>query len=492
VPVFLRSLSWRVWLSLAGIVVSFCAVAASSPRTGSIVFADFDLPEPLRAKGYSSRVLAHEIADEISGLRSRAASRMHAGTLAAGEDGSSQDTKIEISGETLPLASLRSLVQRLRRGDYSTVSGEVLLGDGDSGGLSVRIDDSAMTTLFALDHGRLPRAALQKAAEFIMEQREPYLLALALYSSDSARARAVLSNATRSPNLGTRALALAGLGLLAQREERYAEAEVMYRLSMEADNRLPLPVINLVSLYYQRDRNWESLRLADSVPDNEGWWAGVLWLNRAATLIDLGDYRAAAQSARRALAVGEDPSARRYLAYSLLAGGELDKAEIEYRRLQSMHEASILDRSNLAVICLLRHNKECFKTRAGALDSLPDAVRTRLALLVAGDSVYGDSLLVTLRSSDDSAAAAGELLGYAETLSANSFGTEAERLSDLARQLGPARHLSRIPMARILCRRGRSDSAASLYRQLVREDNVLYGTLDTLIKGEACERLLPR
>jgi tetratricopeptide (TPR) repeat protein len=451
-------------------------------------FQPFEVAPSFVEAGYSALNTSRAVVDEVYAVRDSAGSLSQMTPVRSARDRELPSLDIEVEGQAISLTTLYRMALAMRPDSSVDIQGELLRADS-LGQLVIRVGLRSKRIPFPAKSPEIPRATLRAAAEFILLQTEPYILASYFMNSDPPRARVLLDQLTRAREPRVRAQALLGQAFLASKtNDTSVSLERQFRLSLSADPSYAGPYVNLAAIYNHRERDHEALAVLDSVPADMGGWTFLAANNRSSILNSLGRHEEALHYARKAAALEDGLGPRLNAADALLGMGKYSEALVELEQAEvfvpSYKGAALLKALALGLKGRTEHAHDLLaRTRA-------DTALTFSADLIGAMLVGQDSGLALARTEQGNVrpqqtaalfARVGYLLLIAQRpAEAKSYLQEAERL-DGRNQLIQWR------LGQAACVLGDSTSAAKHLNLVVQFDTVLYGPLTANSSASRCD-----
>ena len=457
----------------------------NSQRT--LRFQPFEVAPTFVQAGYSALNTSRSIVDEVYAIRDSAGSLSQMTPVRPARDKELPSLDIQIEGQAVPLTTLYKMLLALRPDSSVDIQGELLRADS-LGQLVIRVGLRSKRIPFPAKSPELPKAILREAAEFVLLQTEPYILASYFMNSDTAQARVLLDQLTRAREPRIRAQALLGQAFLASRtNDTSVNLERQFRLSLSADPSYAGPYVNLAAIYNHRDRDREALAVLDSAPASMGGWAFLAANNRSSILNSLGRHEEALENARKAAALEDGLGPRLNAADALLGMGKYPEALVELEQAEvfapSFKGAALLK----AIALALEGRAE--QARNLLARSRADTALTFSADLLGAILVGQDSALALARAEHgkghlQQAAALFSRVGY--LLQRAQRPVEGKPYLQEAERLDGANPLIQWRLGQAACVLGDSTGAAKHLRLVIQLDTLLHGSLTPNASASQC------
>lgn len=473
-----------ILLLLLGLGVAVPVLLAWLSRSEKrLRFNELDVPVSFQEAGYSGRNLAQAIVDEVYRIRDSAGTLNPMREVHLKGDKALPPLDVEISGQSI---SVTALVEALQDywSDSTTQVGGQLIRSGSSAALTVRAGIRSKRLAFAAAMPVVPQTTLRQAAEFVLREAEPYVLASYFVNTDPARARALLDTLTRTRQPRLRAQALTALAVVAMRlRDTTVDRERLLRLGMSADSAYPGSYVDLATLYNWRKRNLEALAILDSAPRGQPGWDARATTNRAGILNDLDRYAEALASAEEGIAAEDDLVPRLNAAKALLGLGRYREAQLQLDHAMSFQPDAHTVQLFQAVASTLYGDDARGEALGRELRTRAPAFRAELdvleALKVDADSAVSLAAVLAKRGRRAELASWLSMLGY--WLSVKGEHAAARTLLTGAAAMDGEDPLVAWRLMTAACRRGAMEEAWTHFRR--------FDSLDVARHGEPHLRL---
>lgn len=327
-----------------------------------------EVPERLTASGWSSSTVLRQIEAEVMQINDSAgnAPGYIATRVAPGADLPSMS--ISVAGQSIPLRVAINFSRWLIGDRIEPVHVDLIVRPDSSTSLSVILRQRQAAFVKLGPSPTIDAMQIRGAAEFILASTQPYVLGLYLSSTDTARARAVLSTLVRSSDSKTRALGLVALGQLAERLGAHPLVPASFdRAASRSDPTLTLPFIDRANLYFQADWLGLAVALIDSTPSHCGDWEFRRAYTRSAILADLNRYDEAEAEARRAIKLRDGFYPRWNLARVLAHRQSFAAAQFAFEDAISFGVQSPYLWETWSVMCAIAQDTSCVTRAADSL-----------------------------------------------------------------------------------------------------------------------------
>jgi tetratricopeptide (TPR) repeat protein len=320
-----------VFCVLTGIIFVFYNEWQREP----VIIEAFAMPESFIKQGYSGTVLTSRLMDQLSANREASYNRLpdNQKYLFPVEVTSSNLTdtlNIDIPQTGLSLNTIIQYIRRMR-GVETRISGD-LVGDQDNFELTVRVNGKPKVVngnLKALDE------SLSVLAEYIIENTQPYFLALHYYSQKDYDKSLVLIQKTLS-NKDKRddSFAFDLWGNILARKKQYDNAIEKYNTSISINPKNDSPYIGLGYVYYQGYKNYDAAISSYQKVIKRDKTNYSAYNDLALVLADKGDTKEAIDNYQKAIAANPNYANAYYnLGLIFLGNKDFQQAIMQFKKI---------------------------------------------------------------------------------------------------------------------------------------------------------------
>lgn len=300
-----------------------------------IIIEAFSVPESLVEKGYNGMVLNSRLMDQLTANREASYNRLPDNqkylfpTEVTNSD-LSNTLNIDIPETGLSLNTIIQYVRQLR-GAETRISGD-LVGDEGEFKLTVRVNGKPKTVTGKLD---TLDENLKQLAEFIIENTQPYFLALHYYGEkDYDKALQLVQKTLHNKDKRDDSFAYDLWGNILTRKKQYESAIEKYNESININPDNDNPYIGLAYVYFIGYKDYEAaIRNYKKVleRDENNYSA---YNDMALVLADKGDTEAAIENNKKAIEVNPDYAIAHYnLGLIYLSEKDYKQAGIEFNKI---------------------------------------------------------------------------------------------------------------------------------------------------------------
>ncbi len=448
-------------------------------------FSDIEVPAHFARVGYSGAYVARGIIDEMQRVRDAAATLTSMRQVRRKGEKELPPLNIQVQGQNIPLDAL---ITSLWPGwtDSTLFVGGELVHSGSQARLTVRVGTTSKTFPFTTRVPAVPPRVFRDAAEFILQESEPYVLASSFMRLSPSRAESLFTVLTKAKDRRLRAQAFTGLVDLKQGDTT-VPAETLLVLSRTADPSYPGSYADLAAVYNGRRRNDEALAILDSAPKGERGWDALAITNLSGILNDVGRFQESLEKAQQAMAM-EDGFAPHYNAAKALIGlNRIEDAQIQFEHALTFAKGDPGEEgirfSQAVALALLG--------RADAARELSAKVRRADSSLLVPTQML-DALLKGVDSvlrvdpSEGPKLRAGSMSNLGEWLSVVGRHDEARKLLDEASKIDSTTAIIQWRVARAACWRGDSMEARVRFERFRVLDESRNGIPIVRVRKRAC------
>lgn len=225
---------------MVGVIAILVISMALEWKRGNVVLEPFGIPASLEQKGYTSQVVANQLADKFSGIKKAANSSAKSREFVPAFYDTTPD--IEVPTANISLKSIIRYVEGLFGYSPTRITGEVVVLEDKQPKLIIRIiknDGSFVSASLPPpgEQGGDVDALLLQGAQFVMKETEPYILASYMYENGKMEEALELSQYCiyHRPR-GDDVWAYILWGLILHDKGRYEEAIAKYQEAMKPEH----------------------------------------------------------------------------------------------------------------------------------------------------------------------------------------------------------------------------------------------------------------
>lgn len=317
------------------IIFSLAFVFYNESQREPIVIEAFAVPKSLEELGYSGIVLNSRLMDQLSANREASYNRL--------PDNQKYLFPIEVTNsdlsDTLNIdipetgMSLNTIIQYIRqlRGVETRISGD-LVGNKDKFELTVRVDGKPKTVkgnLDSLDEN------LNVLAEYIIENTQPYFLALHYYGKkDYDKALALVQDTLNNKDKRDDSFAYDLWGNILARKKQYQYAIEKYNESIKINPDNDNPYIGLGFVYFKGYKNYKAAISNYQKVINRNDKNYSAYNDLALVLADNGDIKAATENYKKAIAANPNYANAYYnLGVIFLGDKNYREANVQFNKI---------------------------------------------------------------------------------------------------------------------------------------------------------------
>ncbi|HEY6231680.1 MAG TPA: tetratricopeptide repeat protein [Pyrinomonadaceae bacterium] len=206
-------------------------------RRSAVLIETFEVPHSLEQEGYSSHVVASQLADQISLLNERAKTRAKAFNFAPSFYETMPD--VEVPEAKVSLKTVVAYIKQMFGYSPTRINGDIIVHDNQLY-LTVRIiDGNNLTRIQSQTFNGGPenlRDILSQSAQYILRQNDPYILASYFYEEGNTReALALAQYCTYHEPRSDDYWAYVLWGLIAEENGKFEEAIAQYEKAIRID-----------------------------------------------------------------------------------------------------------------------------------------------------------------------------------------------------------------------------------------------------------------
>jgi len=234
-------------LLIFGLVILLTGIIYLEMNRSFILIESFEIPESLQERGYTPNAVANKLADQINIVTATAKTKADRYKFTPSFYETLPD--VEVPEANVSIKSVVRYVKDIFGFTPTRINGEILSLDDDQLQLTVRIVESAdqSKTHFRTFTGDIDEFddVISQSAQYVLRQKDPYLLASYLYETGSTKEALLLAqycirHAPETDDYNANVL----WGLILEERGEYEAAIEKYKQAIKKDDRTALAYID--------------------------------------------------------------------------------------------------------------------------------------------------------------------------------------------------------------------------------------------------------
>jgi tetratricopeptide (TPR) repeat protein len=317
------------------VLVSIIFVFYNEWQREPVIIEPFAMPESFVKQGYTGSVLTSRLMDQLSANREASYNRLpdnqkYLFPVEVMNSDVTDSLNIDIPQTGLSLGMIIQYIRRLR-GVETRISGDVV-GDKDNFELTIRVNGKAKLVkgnLTTMDENLLV------LAEYIVENTQPYFLALNYYSKkDYDRSLELIQKTLNNKDKRDDSFAYDLWGNILARKKQYENAIEKYNTAIKINPKNDSPYLGLAYVYYQGYKNYDAAINSYQKVIKRDKTNYAAYNDLALVLSDKGDIKAAIENYQKAITYNPN-YANAYYNLGLIFLGKKDhqQAIIQFKKI---------------------------------------------------------------------------------------------------------------------------------------------------------------
>lgn len=289
-----RTFLTNIIIIIFGIVIFY--LSFQELNADYVIIEYFDVPQSLEEKGYSGRVIAKKLMDQINHIETDAKSKMESQLFIP--IWAQTELEIEVTGTDISLSSALRYVKNFLGRESTRISGEVIFHK-ELLELTTRVSKKPSKTVF----GELTNldSLLRHAAEYVYKSTQPYILAAYFFDNDKEASediiRYILSHEPSEDDPW--AYNLWG-NIYSEKRELFEDAIAKYRKAIKLDAKFAPPYNGIGVVLFSQEKYDEAIVMFQKAIELNANYADP-YNNLGLASLNMGDYKNAISQFRKAI-----------------------------------------------------------------------------------------------------------------------------------------------------------------------------------------------